>query len=88
MMIESKKFKGIEYVQLSELPQAQQQRIIETLNNDLFIKIMIDGKIIDNCVQYKDYSFWYTSVYKPQSVQPQEKPTPSEVEFQPKLVFK
>jgi hypothetical protein len=65
MMIDSKIYKGIEYVQLNELPQVQREKLSETLNKDLFIKIMIDGKIVNDCLQFKDYSFWYNSVYKP-----------------------
>lgn len=65
-MNELKVYKGIEYIQLTELPEIQRALMLETLNKDLFIKIMIDGKIVSDCVQYKDYSFWYRSVYKPQ----------------------
>lgn len=59
MKADVKIFKGIEYVVVSELPQAQQENLIHTINHDLFIKIMIDGKIINQCLQYKDYSNWY-----------------------------
>jgi hypothetical protein len=64
MMIDSKVYKGIEYVQLNELPLAQREKISETMNRDLFIKIMIDGNIVSECLQFKDYSFWYNSVFK------------------------
>jgi hypothetical protein len=86
MMVDSKIYKGIEYVQLNELPGAQREKISQTLNNDLLIKIMIDGKIIHDCLQYKDYSFWYHSVYKAKSIGQPAETTP--VEFQTKLVFK
>jgi hypothetical protein len=82
-MIDSKIYRGIEYVQLDELPNAQRERLSQTLNNDLLIKIMIDGKIINDCLQYKDYSYWYNSVYK-QNVSA-EAPI---VNFQTKLVWK
>lgn len=87
MMVEAKNYKGIEFVQVSDLPAAQQERMKETMNSELFIKILIDGKIINNCLQYKDYSYWYNSVYRPQSVQPQASPSP-DVEFQTNLAFK
>jgi hypothetical protein len=64
MMVNSKVYKGIEYIQLSELPQAQREGILQTINQDLFIKIMIDGKIVDHCLQYKDYSAWYKGIYQ------------------------
>jgi hypothetical protein len=88
MMIDSKIYKGIEYVQLNELPSAQRERLTETISSDLFIKIMIDGKIINNCLQYKDYSFWYNSVYKPQPIHPNEAQTAAPVKFETKLAFK
>jgi hypothetical protein len=59
MKADSKIFKGIEYVQLSELPQAQREILTQTINSDLFIKLLIDGKIISGCLQYKDYNAWY-----------------------------
>lgn len=59
MKADVKIFKGIEYVVVSELPQLQQTMLLDTINPDLFIKIMIDGKIISQCLQYKDYSKWY-----------------------------
>lgn len=68
MMNELKVFKGIEYIQLDELPLEQQELMISTINTSLFIKIMIDGKIISNCLQYKDYTNWYLTIYKPKPV--------------------
>ena len=66
MMTQSKLYKGIEYIQLAELPEAQQASMLQTISKDLFIKIMIDGKIVSDCLQYKDYTFWFNSVYKNQ----------------------
>ena len=63
MKVDSKIFKGIEYIQLDELPQLQQDALIETLNEHLFIKILIDGKIVTRCLQYKDYCHWYDTVF-------------------------
>ena len=91
MMIESKIYKGIEYVQISELPQTQLERLTQTINQDLFIKIMIDGKIVNDCLQFKDYSFWYNSVFQPKAIAAMEKVSVSApaVEFGTnQLVFK
>lgn len=87
-MIDSKVYKGIEYVQLGELPYLQREKILQTINTDLLIKIMIDGKIVHDCLQYKDYSFWYRSVYMPKAVEEQRDAVPEPVEFQTKLAFK
>ncbi|HEY9487036.1 MAG TPA: hypothetical protein VIQ51_01820 [Chryseosolibacter sp.] len=59
MKVDAKIFKGIEYVQVSELPQAQREILTKTINPDLYIKLLIDGKIIGGCLQYKDYSNWF-----------------------------
>ena len=63
MKINSENFKGIEYIQLNELPDDQRQKILESLNRNFLIKILIDGKIVSNCLQYKDYSFWYDNIF-------------------------
>lgn len=64
MKVDAKIFKGIEYVQVSELPQAQREILTQTINPDLFIKLLMDGKIISGCIQYKDYNNWYHEQYQ------------------------
>lgn len=58
-----KLYKGIEYVQLKELPEDQQRRIKESLNQELFIKILVDGHLHQDCILYKDYKYWFERVY-------------------------
>jgi hypothetical protein len=87
MMIDSKIYKGIEYVQLNELPLTQREKITQSLSNELLIKIMIDGQIISDCLQYKDYSFWYNTVFKPKSESLTEPASPLG-KFETKLAFK
>lgn len=87
MMIEAKNYKGIQYIQVSELPQGQRESMIRTVNKELLIKILIDGKVVSDCLQYKDYSFWFNTVYRPAQVEiPSTEVEP--VQFQPKLAFK
>jgi hypothetical protein len=66
MMVKSKVYKGIEYVQLSELPQEQREMLSGTLNKSLFIKILVSGKIQNDCIQFRDYITWYEGIYKVQ----------------------
>lgn len=73
MKSEAKIYKGIEYIQINDLPVIQKESLLKTLNKDLFIKIMIDGKIIADCLQYKDYSFWYHSVWKAKPVSEEQR---------------
>ena len=64
MKVERKIFKGIEYVTLADLPQSQREVLLQTLSKDHFIKILIEGVIVAQCLQYKDYSFWFENVFK------------------------
>ena len=68
MKADSKIFKGIEYVQVSELPQAQREELAQSVNRELYIKILIDGKVVSGCLQYKDYNKWYSESYQPKLV--------------------
>jgi len=63
MKAEAKVYKGIEFIKVSELPTNQQMLLQHNAEVER-IKILLDGKIINNCVQYREYEKWYTSVYK------------------------
>lgn len=63
MKVNSRIYKGIEYIQLNDLPDDQQQKLRETLSEDSLIKILIDKNIISNCLQYKYYEVWFDSVF-------------------------
>lgn len=66
MMVKSKVYKGIEFIQLSELPQEQREMLSSTLNRSLVIKILVSGKILNDCIQFRDYITWYEGIYKVQ----------------------
>jgi hypothetical protein len=63
MKVLSKHYREIEYVVVDELPSQQQELLKEYAGAD-FIKILMDGKVVSNCLQYKDYCDWYANVYK------------------------
>lgn len=86
MKAESKTFKGIDYVQVSELPQAQREILSRTINSEVYIKLLIDGKIVSGCLQYKDYSKWYLDHYQPQ-IAAREQAIVSDVEIKPNLAL-
>lgn len=75
MKIDSKIFKGIQYVEVNQLPSEQSNSILKTFDEDAFIKILMDGKILSGCIQYKDYEAWYHTVYCPSTQPPVEKTT-------------
>lgn len=63
-------YKGIEYIVVSDLP-AEQQALLEQKNLER-IKILMEGKIVSNCVSYNDYSDWFHNIFKQR--QPVAKP--------------
>ena len=67
MKVQSTIYKGIEYVQVSTLPAEQREKLVKTINQGLLIKILVDGKLISNCLLFKDYEAWFEGVYKEQA---------------------
>jgi hypothetical protein len=88
MKAESKNYKGIHYVQLNELPVSQQDNLLKTLRADYFIKIMIEGSIVSQCIQYKDYCVWYDKVFKMAPEPVKEQRVPELVPISRDLAFK
>ena len=56
-------YKGIEFVSVNSLP-ADQQLLLKHTKEPGRIKILADGKILSNCIEYKKYTKWYSNVYQ------------------------
>jgi hypothetical protein len=67
MKVNSTIYKGIEFIQANALPPDQKEKLLQTINHDLFIKILVDEKLIGNCLLFKDYEIWFENIYEPQS---------------------
>jgi hypothetical protein len=67
MKVNSTVYKGIEFIEISSLPSDQKASLLQTINPDLLIKILIDGKLMPRCLQYKVYEDWYDNEYRPMS---------------------
>lgn len=67
MKVNSTVYKGIEFVEISTLPSDQKTSLLQTINPDLLIKILVDGKLMPRCIQYRDYEEWYDNAYRPMS---------------------
>jgi hypothetical protein len=83
MKVKSTIYKGIEYVQINTLPKEQMDSLMKTINRELLIKILIDDKLVGNCLQFKDYESWFDLVYssdKPTATKVKEKETVLEAE--------
>jgi len=63
MKVKSTIYKGIEYIQINTLPKEQMESLMRTINRELLIKILIDDKLVGNCLQFKDYESWFDLVY-------------------------
>jgi hypothetical protein len=64
MKVKSTIYKGIEYIQVRELPADQQELLLQSINHELLIKIMVEGQLVGNCLQFKDYETWFDNVFK------------------------
>jgi hypothetical protein len=62
MKVQATHYKGIDFVSFQGLP-AEQQLLLQHNTELERIQILIDGKVCRNCIQYKDYSDWYASVF-------------------------
>ena len=83
MKVEAKVYRGIEFINVSELPTSQQLLLAHNSDTER-IKILMDGKILGNCIQYSEYDRWYSYVYK-RSVALDAKPVKKEEAFQLEL---
>lgn len=63
MKAKAKLFKGIEYVVIDELPANQQTLLNSSPEKPERIKILIENKVVGNCIQYKDYTEWFQTIY-------------------------
>ena len=81
MKAKAKVYRGIEFITVSELPTPQQLLLEHNLETER-IKILFDGKILKNCIQYSEYDKWYSSVYKKSVATVVESNPVKEEEFQ------
>ena len=84
MKIPPTHFREIDFVVVDELPENQQQALQQTTNLE-YIKILMDGKIIGPCLQYKHYEMWFHQVYKRDQTQIVQKEV-KEISFQLKSI--
>jgi hypothetical protein len=66
MKVSSKIYKGIEYVQMNDLPDDQKEKFLESCGPESFIKILVGETVVRDCIQYKDYDFWFNSTFRRQ----------------------
>ena len=61
--LESRTYRGIDFIRINELPNEQYDAFMNWVGKDSIITIQIDGEVQKNCVQYSDYSYWFESIF-------------------------
>lgn len=59
MKVQAENYKGIDFIRISKLPEIQRSQIKQSLSSEKVIRILKDGELISDCVQYKHYESWY-----------------------------
>jgi hypothetical protein len=57
-------YRGIEYVRIDELPPDQRRLLMLSPLVPERIKILVDGKVFDQCLLYNSYTEWFNRVYQ------------------------
>jgi len=80
MKAKAKIYRGIKFITVGDLSTSQ-QLLLEHNEEPERIKILVDGKVVENCIQYSEYDKWYSTVYKRSVATEDVKPEKKE-EFQ------
>lgn len=76
MKVAAKVYKGIEFVGVEDL-SARQQLALKDNKSLERIKILIDGKIVSNCIQYQHYATWYAANFGKENISSTAQPVVS-----------
>lgn len=55
---------GTGYIQLSRLPFNQAIKLRNWLPDTSMITIKSDGYLVDDCIQYSEYEYWYDFLFR------------------------
>lgn len=80
MKVLAENYKGIEYVRISKLPEAQKAILAAALPSDHIIKILRENELLTDCVQFKHYEAWYNTLYN-------NEPTQAPVKIQKQVTY-
>lgn len=59
MSIPPESFKGITFIQISNLPSEQKEEVRKTFPRSKIIKILKGNATLSGCILYDDYQAWY-----------------------------
>jgi len=63
MKVQTEIYKGIEYIQISKLPEEQKLLIKQSIPADQIIKILKENELLTDCIQFQHYSAWFDSQF-------------------------
>lgn len=63
MKVQTEIYKGIEFIQISKLPEEQKVLIKQSIPADQIIKILKENELLTDCIQFQHYSAWYDSQF-------------------------
>lgn len=52
-----------EYVRLADLPNGQAGTLLSWLPESCLTKVKAEENLLDDCIEYEDYEFWYEHCY-------------------------
>ncbi len=61
-------YKGIEFVRISSLSEAQKNVFWQSFDKSKIIKILKSDSLLNDCIQYRDYTEWLTKNFKQEPI--------------------
>ncbi len=59
---------GLGYIQLSRLPFNQAIKLRNWLPDTSLITVKAEGDLLDDCIQYSEYEYWFDFNFKEQNL--------------------
>ena len=57
-------FRGIKFIRTSNLPLRQYDELMNWLPPTSMIMIRVDDVVFKDCIQYKDYEYWFENFFR------------------------
>jgi hypothetical protein len=61
-------YKGIEFVRISSLPENQKNLFWRSFDKNKIIKILKSDSLLNDCIQYHDYTEWLAKNFKQETI--------------------
>ena len=55
---------AIEYVRLTDMSGRQAETLLDWLPQSYFTKVKSEACLMEDCIEYEDYEFWYEHCYQ------------------------